>query len=107
MTETIATNNDLGMFGELEDAPEDRMVVRAIGHVLGTSAGWFHYEGLSVMFPEFRTTHPKLLKLIADIRPERVCLGIDFYTGEGKVIEGERGMVPRVHHSFQLQELLE
>jgi len=37
MTDHIET---LAMFGELEDAPEDRMVVRAVGHVLGTAAGW-------------------------------------------------------------------
>ena len=102
----MTDHTDLLMFGELEDAPEDRMVVRAIGHVLGTSAGWFHYDGLSVIFPVFRTTHPKLVGLIPDIQPTRVCLGIDFYTGEVKIIEGENGMVPKVHHSLQLQELV-
>jgi hypothetical protein len=99
--------DDLSMFGELEDAPGDRMVVRAIGFVLGTSAGWFHYDGLAVIFPEFQTTHPKLAGLITDIASvRRRCLAIDFYTGEVKIIDGAQGRVPKVYHTLQLQELL-
>ena len=105
MTDHIET---LAMFGELEDAPEDRMVVRAIGHVLGTAAGWFHYAGLSVIFPEFRSDHPKLHGLIAalGIQPRRVCLAIDFYTGEVKIMEADQHITPKIYHSLQLQELL-
>lgn len=102
-------STDLSMFGELEDAPEDRLVVRAVGHVLGNSAGWFHWGGLSVIFPEFRTNHPKLTGLIATVRvqPKRLCLGIDFYTGEVKIIEAAPDIKPKVHLSLQLQDVID
>lgn len=101
--------SDLHMFGELEIAPDSRMVVRAIGHVLGTSASWFHFGGLSVIFPIFQTKHPKLIELIGNMPPNQVCLAIDFYTGEVKIIEGTEeteDKAPKVHHSLQLRDLL-
>jgi hypothetical protein len=103
----MTTDKNMVMFGELEDAPNDdeRMVVRALGYVLGTSDGWFHYRGLAVIFAVFQTQHAKLVPLVANIPPEKTCLGIDFYTGEVKIIEGGPSDEPKVHHSLQLQDL--
>lgn len=100
------TAGDLAMFGELEDAPEDRLVVRAAGHVLGTSEGWLHWSGMAVIFPAFRTEHPKLVDLVSGIPAKKIALGIDFYTGEVKIIEAAQNTTPKVHHALQLQDLL-
>lgn len=82
------------------------MVVRAVGHVLGTSEGWLHWSGMAVIFPVFRSEHPKLAPLLVGIAGKKIALGIDFYTGEVKIIEAAHDMVPHVHHALQLQELL-
>lgn len=99
-------HDDLSMFGELEDAPDDCMVVRAIGYVLGTANGWYHYGGLSVIFSAFRTKHPTLAPLVENVAPEHVCLAIDFYTGEVKIVEMSTIQNLKVLHSLQLNDLL-
>jgi len=98
--------DDLAMFGELETAPGNRLVVRAVGYLLGSAEGWFHHGGLAAVFPAFTTEHIKLAELFQAIPPGQACLGIDFYTGEVKVINAIPMQEPEVKHSLTLAELI-
>jgi len=78
MTEMIA----MDMFGNLEDAPDNRMVVRILGHRVGTSDGWFHGGGHTVVLPEFKM-EPGFRKFAPDVDDvaDHTALMIDYYAG--------------------------
>ena len=70
------------LFGNIEDAPDDKMVVRILGHRVGTSDGWFYLGGHSILMPEFKM-EPGLHKFAPDVTSvaEHTGLLIDYYAG--------------------------
>jgi hypothetical protein len=71
------------MFGNLEDGPtDDRMIVRILGHRVGSAGGWFYCSGHCIMMPEFEM-EPGLLKFAPDLKsvPKNTGLMIDYYAG--------------------------
>lgn len=98
---------EMALFGELEDAPNDKMVVRVLGYKIGISDGWFHWNGLAVVFPVFKPSISFLEeKMPKSVKPEQVHLAIDFYSGDGKILVRATEN-PVVYQSFQLTDLLE
>jgi hypothetical protein len=79
----------MDMFCRLEDADNDdeRMNVRVLGHHIGTSFGWLHLGGHTVLCPEFRRA-PGLLKFMPDRDiPEEAVVIIDYYAGLIAIVE--------------------
>lgn len=84
-------------YGDLETAADGtRMVVRVLGLRVGTSDGWFHWNGWAVVAPNFEPDEDALEKIFADlvIAPDlegkaqtKLGLVADFYTGSIALIE--------------------
>ncbi len=101
---------ELEMIGALEDGPtEDTMVVRALGYRLGVADGWFHWDGLAVVFPHFKPEIDVLKNAMpVEIPEEDIHLLVDFYSGEALIIskhEADTGS-PKIHQTFKLADLL-
>lgn len=67
--------------GTLEDAPDDRMVVRVLGINLGTCDGWMHGGGHTVVMPSF-APNDTFATVAPDIEvPPNTALIVDYYIG--------------------------
>jgi len=102
--------NELEMLGALEDGPtEDSMVVRALGYRLGIADGWFHWDGLAVVFPHFKPEIDILKNAMpVGVDEKDIHLAVDFYSGEALIItrsDTDTG-ITKIHQTFKLADLL-
>jgi len=85
----MADEITMNMFGDLEEVgdEEGRMVVRILGHRIGTSLGWLHVGGHTVIMPEFKR-EPGLLHFMPDRDiPNQAGVIVDYYAGLMGIIE--------------------
>jgi hypothetical protein len=85
----------LKSFGDMEDGPQEGMVVRILGYNIGLADGWFHYKGgWSLMIPEFKP-NPEA-ETVFGIPYEKhkdmahMGLVIEFYTGQLALVLHEK-----------------
>jgi hypothetical protein len=80
------------LYGQLERDGE-RLVVRVLGHRVGTADGWFHWNGWTVIMPGFKVgeglskffvdqTMVEAAKAVATLG-----LMVDYYSGQIALIE--------------------
>ena len=76
---------DINLIGDLETAEgSERMVVRVLGHRVGTSDGWIHHDGWCVVSPDFipEPAIEKFLKFPFSEDRKNLALVTDFYSGQ-------------------------
>jgi hypothetical protein len=81
------------LYGQLE-SDGARLVVRVLGHKVGTADGWFHWDGWAIVAANF-TPDDGLAKFFPDIvvapalSEGATVLGlmVDFYSGQIALIE--------------------
>ncbi len=81
------------LYGQLE-SDGSRLVVRVLGHRVGTADGWFHWQGWTIVAPGFKPDEgldrffPGLLVVDQTSAGQGVLgLMIDYYTGQIALVE--------------------
>ena len=89
---------DWHMFGNLDDAEDGvRMVAKILGQRVGTCKGWLHYEGHTIIMPEFKR-EPGLLFFMKDQDlPNAVSLVVDYYAGLICICEEPTEQIRSIH----------
>ena len=99
--------SELELFGILEDGEHDKnlLSVRLLGHKIGESDGWFHWDGLCVVFPNFLPSNPILKHFMLNLTSKNIHLIIDFYDGNGALLTKSGDDEPVIHKKFNISDL--